>query len=275
MRVVRLAVCLGICFCIGIHAVRAQTCDSDLDICKPETCDICEDDPIDTCDICADDFTTAPAGSTTTITQKATFGYAASEHTGALKTAVDQGYGYAIQIFDKAALTYKTGCSVDSVAAGARRASTVVTFTALVNSANSAAAQVAAQALTKTSLQTAVNNIIATTGVAVTPVSVTGVAKPVIVVGTASGESSTGLTDTAIIVIVIIAALVVIGIIVLVAVVSTASSTQKPEAPAPEVKDDIDAKTEMFCETVDVGVSSVMMDVEARGEGCANTRGCC
>ena len=119
MSDVRLAACLGICFCIGIHAARACT-----NLCQIVT-------------------------STTTITQKATFGYAALEHTGALKTAVDQGYGYAIQIFDKAAhaLKYKTGCSVDSVAAGACRASTVITFTALANSANSAAAQVVPKVL--------------------------------------------------------------------------------------------------------------------------------
>jgi len=104
----------------------------------------------------------SPSSTSTTITQKVTVSLAngATDYTGKLKNLMEVAYGHALGLWNMGGTgvsgSWKSGCSVSSTAANARRASVVITYTATVSQAQSSSATTASQALTSASMSTAI-----------------------------------------------------------------------------------------------------------------------
>merc|ERR1711959_322704 len=131
--------------------------------------------------------TSSGSGSTTaTITQSVVMAISASQYTGDLKLVAETGYGIVLGIYTAGNTNaWTTGCSVSSAAA--RRNTATITFTATMPTANSAAANTAAAAMTPASLTTGMNSAkTALNKASVTVPTVNSVATP-----TCSGCSST------------------------------------------------------------------------------------
>jgi hypothetical protein len=92
--------------------------------------------------------------SSTTFTQVLSFSFAVSSYTGTLKSAVEVGYAKTLGSSVYANGAYASGASVSSVAAAARRASSVT----MTTTSNSNAAQSAASGINLATLNSNINS---------------------------------------------------------------------------------------------------------------------
>jgi hypothetical protein len=127
-----------------------------------------------------------------------------STYTGNLKTMTEQGYGKALDIFDTTASppAYRTGCSVTSTAAAARRTNIKVSFVATASAAQATAASTAATNLASNtnSLTTAINAVKSanTAYSALTTPTVSAIASPTVTAVSAAGALSTSIVALAV-----------------------------------------------------------------------------
>jgi hypothetical protein len=134
------------------------------------------------------------------VKQEVTFGIAAADYTGDVKTLVERSYGLATKICTGNCTAWSTGYSLASAAA--RRASCKVTFTTTcADKTKSAAAATAATAITKDTMKTQMTTLKTQAGLAGTVPTVSSVAAPkdsaAVVAAASTNGVSTGLAFTA------------------------------------------------------------------------------
>ena len=149
-------------------------------------------------------YTSSATGSAKTIKQVVTMTGTPATYVGNLKAMTEQGYGKALDIFDTTASppAYRTGCSVTSTAAAARRTNIKVSFVATASAAQATAASTAATNLASNtaSLTTAINAVKSanTAYSALTTPTVSAIAAPTVTAVSAAGALSTSIVALAV-----------------------------------------------------------------------------